>query len=80
MKFITSDSARKTDRFKNRNTINDRKCVIILAYLRSGSTFTADVIQQHPDIYYLYEPFYSTIGQQYYTNNGVCRFLDGNCS
>jgi hypothetical protein len=51
--------------------------VIILAYLRSGSTFTADVIQQHPDIYYLYEPFYSTIGQQYYTNNGANLFADG---
>ncbi|CAG5122228.1 unnamed protein product, partial [Candidula unifasciata] len=38
--------------------------VIVLSYLRSGSSLTGDIIQQHPDIFYVFEPL-KTIGRQF---------------
>ncbi|XP_048238964.1 carbohydrate sulfotransferase 1-like [Haliotis rufescens] len=33
--------------------------VLILSYMRSGSTLTADIVQQHPDVFYVFEPLFS---------------------
>ncbi|XP_050406810.1 carbohydrate sulfotransferase 1 [Patella vulgata] len=33
--------------------------VLILAYMRSGSSFTGDLIQHHPDVFYRFEPLYN---------------------
>ncbi|KAK6182856.1 hypothetical protein SNE40_010445 [Patella caerulea] len=33
--------------------------VIILTYMRSGSSLTGDLIQQSPDVFYVYEPLYT---------------------
>ncbi|KAK6180895.1 hypothetical protein SNE40_008861 [Patella caerulea] len=30
--------------------------VLLLTYMRSGSTFTADLLQQSPDVFYVFEP------------------------
>ena len=30
--------------------------VIILTYMRSGSSLTGEIMQQHPDSFYVYEP------------------------
>ncbi|XP_070178775.1 carbohydrate sulfotransferase 4-like isoform X2 [Littorina saxatilis] len=38
---------------------NDGKVkVIILTYMRSGSTFTGDLFNHHPSVFYLYEPLW----------------------
>lgn len=33
--------------------------VVILTYMRSGSTFTGDIIQRNPDVFYVFEPLHS---------------------
>ncbi|XP_046546566.1 carbohydrate sulfotransferase 1-like, partial [Haliotis rubra] len=33
--------------------------VVLLAYMRSGSSLTGDVVQQSPDVFYMFEPLYS---------------------
>ncbi|XP_046558332.1 carbohydrate sulfotransferase 1-like [Haliotis rubra] len=33
--------------------------VVLLTYMRSGSTFTGDVIQNNPDVFYVFEPLHS---------------------
>ncbi|XP_005103643.1 carbohydrate sulfotransferase 6 [Aplysia californica] len=35
---------------------NRRKKVIVMSYMRSGSTFTGDLFQFSPDVFYFYEP------------------------
>ncbi|XP_041372030.1 carbohydrate sulfotransferase 1-like isoform X3 [Gigantopelta aegis] len=36
-----------------------KSMVIILTYMRSGSSLTGDIIQQSPDVFYVYEPLHS---------------------
>ncbi|XP_046345891.2 carbohydrate sulfotransferase 3-like isoform X1 [Haliotis rufescens] len=33
--------------------------VVILTYMRSGSSFTGEIIQRSPDVFYVFEPLYS---------------------
>ncbi|XP_071103182.1 carbohydrate sulfotransferase 1-like [Haliotis cracherodii] len=33
--------------------------VVILTYMRSGSTFTGDIVQRNPDVFYVFEPLHS---------------------
>ncbi|XP_067687183.1 carbohydrate sulfotransferase 3-like [Haliotis asinina] len=33
--------------------------VVLLAYMRSGSSLTGDVVQQSPDVFYMFEPLFS---------------------
>ena len=35
--------------------------VIVFGYPRTGSTFTADLLKQNPNAFYLYEPFFDVI-------------------
>lgn len=55
--------------------------IIIVTYLRSGSTFTADLIQQSSDLFYLYEPLKPYVrGQFYFTLGGsLCNVINGTC-
>ena len=32
--------------------------VFILAYMRSGSSFTGDILQHSPNVFYVYEPLH----------------------
>ncbi|XP_013784571.1 carbohydrate sulfotransferase 1-like [Limulus polyphemus] len=38
--------------------INEKKKVILLSYLRSGSTFLGEMFNQHPSVFYYFEPLY----------------------
>ncbi|KAK6183091.1 hypothetical protein SNE40_010637 [Patella caerulea] len=42
-------------------TRKDRKKVILVAYPRSGSTFTADVIRANDDVLFIFEPLFPTL-------------------
>uniref|UniRef100_H2ZZY1 Sulfotransferase n=1 Tax=Latimeria chalumnae TaxID=7897 RepID=H2ZZY1_LATCH len=46
-----------------------RKHIIIFATTRSGSSFTGQLFNQHPDIFYLFEPLYHV--QQAFTNSSA---------
>ena len=35
--------------------------LIILTYLRSGSSFTGGLFDQHPDVFYVFEPLYAVM-------------------
>jgi len=49
-KNSTSLSLRTTNHNSNQKTI------VLFTYYRSGSTFTGQLLNQHPDIFYLFEP------------------------
>lgn len=54
--------------------------ILLVTYLRSGSTFTADLIQQASDVFYLYEPLKPYVrGQHYFTLDSVCHIINGTC-
>lgn len=59
--------------------LNRRAPILLLTYLRSGSTFTADVIQQSPDVFYLYEPLKAFTDQFYFTQSKLCSFTNKGC-
>ncbi|XP_076442693.1 carbohydrate sulfotransferase 1-like [Babylonia areolata] len=44
---------------QNRNRNKGEVKLIILSYMRSGSTFTGDLFNQHPEVLYFYEPLWS---------------------
>ena len=48
--------------------------VIILTYMRSGSSFTGDVFNHHPDVFYVYEPLWSI--QKNYAKSLYIPFLN----
>ncbi|XP_069122578.1 carbohydrate sulfotransferase 1-like [Argopecten irradians] len=54
---------------------NPQTVVLLLTYLRSGSTLTADIIQQVPGVFYAYEPL-----KRYVANDTGYLSLDGICS
>lgn len=55
-----------------------RSPVLLLTYLRGGSTFLADILQQSPGVFYLYEPLKPFITQAYYTDDSICS-IHGSC-
>ncbi|RUS69284.1 hypothetical protein EGW08_022952 [Elysia chlorotica] len=49
--------------------------LIILTYMRSGSSYVGNLLERSPQVYYLYEPLYST--QVNFGHWGKFRYLDG---
>lgn len=43
---------------------NKRQVLLIVAHGRSGSTFLADIFNQHPRVFYVFEPLHSLIAKQ----------------
>ena len=43
---------------------NRRQVLLIVAHGRSGSTFLADIFNQHPRVFYVFEPLHSLIAKQ----------------
>ncbi|CAC5364139.1 CHST1 [Mytilus coruscus] len=59
---------------------SNQTLVLLVTYLRSGSTFTADLIQQASDMFYIYEPLKPYVkGQHYFTMDSVCHTINGTC-
>ena len=51
--------------------------VVILAYMHTGSSYTASIIQQHPGTFYEFEPLRSL--QESSRRNFPIIFLNGTC-
>lgn len=51
------------------------KIVLIVAYLRSGSTFTASLLTQNPEVFYVFEPLH-TIQTNLHKYNRL-RYING---
>lgn len=59
---------------------SNQTLVLLITYLRSGSTFTADLIQQASNVFYLYEPLKPYIrDQHFFTLDSVCHTINGTC-
>ncbi|XP_067687163.1 carbohydrate sulfotransferase 3-like [Haliotis asinina] len=39
--------------------VDQKTSVVILAYMRSGSSFTGNIIQMNPEVFYVFEPLYT---------------------
>lgn len=50
--------------------------VLLVTYMRSGSSWLGDITQQAKDSIYFYEPFQFMIEEGYYTNGLVCYYND----
>jgi len=57
---------------------NDTKRVLLMTYMRSGSTWTAAILNQSDSTFYIYEPFFIIVKQGYYKLDRVC-FNDNSC-
>ncbi|XP_022241832.1 carbohydrate sulfotransferase 3-like [Limulus polyphemus] len=44
--------------YNTQNSVAKRKHIVILSYLRGGGTFLGEIFNQHPQIFYYFEPFY----------------------
>ncbi|XP_067674625.1 carbohydrate sulfotransferase 4-like [Haliotis asinina] len=42
-----------------------RTKVILLTYMRSGSTFTGDILSAHPDVFYFFEPLHFLVQEKH---------------
>ncbi|XP_045196739.2 carbohydrate sulfotransferase 1-like [Mercenaria mercenaria] len=48
---------------KNVTVLSDRKIVLIIAYMRTGSTLTASLFQEFPGTFYVFEPIRGLTGK-----------------
>ncbi|KAJ8302910.1 hypothetical protein KUTeg_019306 [Tegillarca granosa] len=56
-KGFYSPHLNNTRMLKNVTNATSRAKILILTYMRSGSTLTGDIMQQDPQSFYLFEPF-----------------------
>lgn len=71
---------------KNLNYFTDlyfsqRELVLLFTFYRSGSTFTGQLLNQHPDVFYLFEPLIiaaAETGENEFKNQILDRIF--NCS
>jgi hypothetical protein len=53
--------------------------ILLLAYMRGGSSYVGDLLGQHPGAFYLYEPLWLHSTWGYYHWAGECSIKKGNC-
>ncbi|XP_060069983.1 carbohydrate sulfotransferase 1-like [Ylistrum balloti] len=77
----------KTDVVSGKKTeLKGNTSILLLTYLRSGSSLTADIVQQVPAVFYAYEPlkpYLRLAGRKedfgYYSMNGICSIFNISC-
>lgn len=57
----------------------DPTLILVLTYLRSGSTLTGDILQQSPKSFYMYEPLRS-YKSNIFLDGQICNIFTMNCS
>ncbi|XP_063410464.1 carbohydrate sulfotransferase 3-like [Mytilus trossulus] len=70
MPFMSHQQLQNKDGVKNK--------IVIASYMRSGSTFTSELIQQGKNVFFVFEPFHGIYHQQYRRKDSVCT-RDGAC-
>ena len=56
------------------SNVSTKVKLIILTYMRSGSSFTADLFNHHPSVFYVFEPLWAT--QKYFSRGLPIHFID----
>ncbi|XP_060734640.1 carbohydrate sulfotransferase 1-like isoform X2 [Tachysurus vachellii] len=64
------ESSYNSSVYSKNTTVPARKHILLFSQTRSGSSFTGQLFNQHPDIFYMYEPLYHT--HQAICNNSKC--------
>ena len=69
--------ADETLRFDGENVPQERHSrnttlILLVTYLRSGSTWLGEITKQAKNSFYTFEPFQAFIKQGYYANDSVC--------
>ncbi|XP_021366745.1 carbohydrate sulfotransferase 1-like isoform X1 [Mizuhopecten yessoensis] len=61
--------------------LKDVPVVLLMTYMRSGSTFLGDIVQQLPSVLYSYEPLRRYMEKGYYLtrDRGSCNTSNGKC-
>ncbi|XP_078363375.1 carbohydrate sulfotransferase 4-like [Oculina patagonica] len=75
--------------YNKRQSRTARRNLIIIAHGRSGSSFTGDIFNHHPDVFYMYEPLqtvertrkdfkldYNSLAQKFLSNVLQCDFSE----
>ncbi|KAK3106687.1 hypothetical protein FSP39_025222 [Pinctada imbricata] len=60
------------------NAIKNYPAIIVSSYLRSGSSFTADMMHQSNDVFYMYEPF-KPFSPGYFKSGKFCSNVNNHC-
>ena len=53
--------------------------LMILSYMRSGSSMNGQVFRDTPDDFYVYEPLIMVAPYQYLTESQICNMGNANC-
>ncbi|KAJ7381961.1 hypothetical protein OS493_037981 [Desmophyllum pertusum] len=56
---------------------NTRRRLIIVGQARTGSSFLGDAFNQHPDVFYLFEPLYGVAPPKLASDSKPMQFLEG---
>ena len=63
-------------RILQKKSLTSSKPVLLVTYMRSGSSWLGDITKQANDSIYVFEPFKRIIDQGYYTDGHVCFYND----
>lgn len=55
--------------FRETEATNEAIQVLLLTYMRSGSSLTGDILQHSPEAFYIYEPLHQQSKQDFSKNS-----------
>ena len=74
---VQDEEARKSiQQLLQKKSLTSSKHVLLVTYMRSGSSWLGDITKQANDSIYVFEPFKRIIDQGYYTDGHVCFYND----
>ena len=59
---------------QHHDTMMSSNLVLLVTYMRSGSSWLGDITKQAQDSVYFFEPFQYMVQEGYYTNGSVCYY------
>ena len=65
---------------ENKDMLNKGHHLLILSYMRSGSSMNGNVFKDTGDDFYVYEPLIKFAPYHYFTENSFCMMRTPNCS
>ena len=68
-----------TQRMLPQKSVTSSVPVLLVTYMRSGSSWLGDITSQAKNSFYVYEPFQNIIKQGYYTSGLVCFYNYDQC-
>ena len=76
LKSAIQDARESIQHMVQHKSLTSSNLVLLVTYMRSGSSWLGDITKQAEGSFYVYEPFQFVIEQGYYTNGSVCFYND----